>query len=214
MQDVLSPLEFVWTKFGTESGEPIEHIFARKEEERCANGGVFLWGIGNNVGPSIRALARDRSPEVVFSPISSPARRCDQSPEMVARWTAAQTLDGECFEIPMGTTVISRWGPNKRQHFALVCYSETPLTGTSENQRIHAQSLRNLVSGRQVGNSQVTSVVERVHGHEVGRSYPITMRIALIAPYFVRLLNPVPLPSSHSVFASINLPIVRAAVAS
>jgi hypothetical protein len=206
MQELLVPVEFVWTKFGTESGEPIEHIFARKEKERFANGGIFLWGIGNNVGPSILALARGRSPEVVFSPIASPARQCDQSPKAVARWTVAETLDGDCFEIPLGSMVTSRWGDNKRQHFALVCYSETPLRPSSGDQRIHARLLRNLISGRQVGSSQVTSVVERVHGQGVGRSYPITMRIALAAPYFVRLREPVLLHSSRSVSAFCNIP--------
>jgi hypothetical protein len=196
MQDLLVPVEFVWTKFGTESGEPIEQIFARKEKERCANGGTFLWGIGNNVGPSIRALASGRPPEVLFSPIASPARQCDQSPAVIARWTAAETLEGDFFEIPRGSIVTSRWGDNKRQHFALVCYSETPLGPITENHFIHAQSLRNLVSGRQVGSSQVTSVVERIGGKGIGRSYPVAMRIALAAPYFVRLLNPVPLGAS------------------
>lgn len=196
MQDLLVPVEFVWTKFGTEAGEPIEQIFARKERERRANGGTFLWGIGNNVGPSIRALANGRLPEVLFSPIASPARRCDQTPEAIARWTAAETLEGDCFEIPLGSIVTSRWSNNKRQHFALVCYSETPLGPISSDHRIHAKSLRNLVSGRQVGSSQVTSVVERVVGQGIGRSYPIAMRIALAAPYFVRLLNPVPLDPS------------------
>ncbi|HMJ89620.1 MAG TPA: hypothetical protein VK530_07370 [Candidatus Acidoferrum sp.] len=193
MQDLLVPVEFVWTKFGTESGEPIEEIFARKEKERCANGGIFLWGIGNNVGPSIRALATARSPQVLFSPIASPARQCDQSPTAIARWTAAETLDGDFFEIPAGSNVTSRWSRNKRQHYALVCYSASPLKPIAGTERVHAQSLRNLVSGRQVGSSQVTSVVERVAGAESGRSYPIVMQIALAAPYFVRLLNPVPL---------------------
>ena len=47
------PTIFCWTRFGGEAGEPIEQILFRKEQERLANGGVFLWGIGNAVGPSI-----------------------------------------------------------------------------------------------------------------------------------------------------------------
>jgi hypothetical protein len=198
MQEILDPVEFVWTKFGMESGEPIDQILARKEEERCFNGGIFLWGIGNNIGESIRVLVRDRPPEVLFSPIASPGRHCDQFPQTVAHWTRAETLDGHPFHIPNGTVVTSRWHSNKRQHFALVCYSETPLRLDVGNYQIYAQSLRNLVSGRQVGSSQVTSVVERVYGQETGRAYPVAMRIALAAPYFVRLLNPVAIAHNFS----------------
>jgi hypothetical protein len=43
------PEAFVWTRFGTEAGQTIDRILARKEAERIANGGLFLWGIGNSV---------------------------------------------------------------------------------------------------------------------------------------------------------------------
>jgi hypothetical protein len=41
------PEFFVWTRVGTEAGEPLEHILWRKDIERRI--GVFCWGIGNAI---------------------------------------------------------------------------------------------------------------------------------------------------------------------
>ena len=38
------PSHFVWTRYGTESGESMGAILARKERERIAAAGCFLWG--------------------------------------------------------------------------------------------------------------------------------------------------------------------------
>ena len=53
--------------------------------------------------------------------------------------------------------------------------------------------LRNLVSGRPVGASQVTAVVERftVSSEVSATSYVVRLRARLVAPYFVRLTDPV-----------------------
>ena len=193
--DRIVSVEFVWTKFGVEAGESISDIVARKEKERLANGGVFLWGIGNNVGPSIRVLAEGREPEAIFSPISSPPRTVDVNPSEVVRWTEAETLDGEPFVLPRGSVVTSRGGLKKRIHYALVCYSERPIEIAGECGQLFAGTLRNLVSGRQVGYSQVTSVVRSLDSQERGRSYPISMRIKLVPPFFVKLLSPIPVRS-------------------
>jgi hypothetical protein len=85
MDRELLPDCFCWTRFGTEAGQAIVHILQRKEQERSANDGLFIWGIGNAIGPSIRELVRRTNrPEVLFSPIkSSPilpeATRCATS---------------------------------------------------------------------------------------------------------------------------------------
>ena len=69
---VALPEYFCWTRFGTEAAEPIDSILGRKERERVANRGIFVWGIGNAIGPSIRELLRrEAQPEVLFSPIKS-----------------------------------------------------------------------------------------------------------------------------------------------
>ena len=75
------PEAFCWTKFGVEAGEPPLSIFQRKELERRRNGGIFLWGIGQSIGPSLPDLLRvTPSPEVLFSPIRTPAAAHDVSP--------------------------------------------------------------------------------------------------------------------------------------
>jgi hypothetical protein len=43
------PETFCWTRYGTESGSPIEAIILRKELERQV-AGVFCWGVGNALG--------------------------------------------------------------------------------------------------------------------------------------------------------------------
>jgi hypothetical protein len=118
----------------------------------------------------------------------------------VVRWTSAESLDGEYYEIPKASVVTSRWTENKRHHFALVCYSDIPLQPGNGTQHVYVDSLRNLVSGKRVGSSQVTSVVERFDCDRTGRAYPVALRIKLVAPYFVRLCGtrPVTLPTSRN----------------
>lgn len=189
------PLQFCWTRFGTEAAQSIHQILARKEEERQANHGLFLWGIGNAVGPSILELVRrSREPEVIFSPIKSAPREADVTPSSVVAWTAGSTLNGDPYELPKTALVTSRFVPSgsRRSHYALVCYSERPLNLSSSVHRIAFESLRNLVSGRKVGASQVTAVVER-KSESIGdsRSYDVSMRARLVAPFFVKLTEPI-----------------------
>src|SRR4051812_14384368 len=98
------PARFCWTKFGSEAGESIAEILARKEWERASNGGVFLWGIGNSVGPGIRRLVSlEPAPLAVFSPMRSAAKSADAAPSHVVRWREAVDLNGNSWEIPEGS---------------------------------------------------------------------------------------------------------------
>lgn len=84
------PNKFCWTRFGTEAAESVELILQRKERERIANQGLFLWGIGNAIGPSIKELVKCvRKPEVLFSPIRSAPNFKDVKPATIATWTTA-----------------------------------------------------------------------------------------------------------------------------
>jgi hypothetical protein len=47
------------------------------------------------------------------------------------------------------------------------------------------------VSGNPLGASQVTAVVERLSGRDDGRQYVVALRARLVAPYFIKLLDPV-----------------------
>ena len=97
------PEYFVWTRYGTESGEAVESILARKEHERQAAGGMFLWGIGNSVAPSVRKLLvslKGRDPYVVFSPMLAAPRAVDVSPAEVVAWQSARGIDEQEWEMP------------------------------------------------------------------------------------------------------------------
>ena len=183
---------FCWTRFGTEAGEPIEHILERKELERRSNDGLFLWGIGNSVAPAMAELVErlDR-PEVLFSAIRSRPRTVDLRPARVVTWRAGLAMNGNRYELPDSVHVTSR-APEERipaSHYALVCRSSEPLE-ISDHGRVAFCGLRNLRSGSQLGASQVTAVVRRVQCSGPGSEYVIALRAWLVFPYFVRLIEP------------------------
>jgi hypothetical protein len=188
------PPYFCWTRFGTEAGQLIEHILKRKEEERVANEGVFFWGIGNAIGPSIRELLRRVStPEVLFSPIKSAPRPVDAAPAAVAVWTSAETLTGEVFTLPQRALVTSRHDPHglRESRYALVCFSLDPLNVSRCDEKIALANFRNLITGRPIGSSQVTAVVQSAGNiKDKAFKYDIAMRVRLVPPYFLRLRDP------------------------
>ncbi len=191
------PLRFCWTRFGTESGESIERILERKEMERLAHDGMFLWGIGNSVGPAVRELVRcEPRPMVLFSPMRSRPKSIDVEPSAVLNWTRALTLNDEEWRIPTGLQVLSRAatdaGIHKRSHYALVCRSELPLKVNEGCGDLDFHELVNLLSHSRLGHSQVTSVVQRKASPGAVRTrYPIGFAAELVYPYFIRLVDPV-----------------------
>lgn len=194
------PQCFVWTRFGTEAGQSISDILRRKEKERAANDGVFYWGIGNAVGPSILELLRRAvEPEVLFSPIKSAPKREDVTPEAVVAWTAAAGLDGEPHRLPIWSLITSRFNMGRPRHYALVCKSDFPFTDESafareSAERIAIGELANIVTGRPLGSSQVTAVVQRqVRSNLSSAEYEVKFRARLVPPYFVQLSDPRPI---------------------
>ena len=188
------PRSFCWTRFGTEAGETIDAILARKEAERQANGGVFYWGIGNSIAPAVAELLRwVDEPQVLFSPIRTRARPVDEAPGCVVRWLSATGLTGELFDLPGAICVTSRRDPARPggNHYALVCSPEDPLE-IADVGKLRFGALRNLRGGTPLGASQVTAVVQREDAG-AGSEYTVALRATLIAPYFVRLRQPIPL---------------------
>jgi len=179
---------FIWTRYGTEAGEPIAEILRRKETERAANNGIFLWGIGNVLGPSIQALEeRVADPCVVFSPIKAPPRTIDVQPFKVVSWTTGELIDGTAYKLPVHSIVTSR---AKRAHYALVCFSPQELHFEDVTETVRFGTLRNLVSGRPLGRQQVTAVVERcMTSCGDTYAYPATV-VSLYPPYYVKLKDP------------------------
>lgn len=184
------PSLFCWTRFGTEAGESIEKILLRKEIERRSNNGIFLWGIGNAIGPSIAALTQETSdPRVIFSPIKGSPRQKDVEPSAVVAWSKAYGLDGSSYTLPAHSLVTSRYDPQSPRpyHFALVCSAKSPLVHLNSDLRIGFDELRNLRTGRPVGSSQVTAVVQRCSASSPGTEYDVAIVADLAYPFFVRL---------------------------
>jgi hypothetical protein len=173
---------------------PSASFFERKEQERTANEGSFFWGIGNAIGPSIKELLRHTSrPEVIFSPIKSTARVEDAQPHAVVAWTSAETLEGEPFQLPDHSLVTSRYDPSapRGSRYALVCFSPRPLSKSQCEEKVAFAGLRNLITGRPVGASQVTAVVRMMGiGTSETSKYDISIRARLVYPYFLRLRDP------------------------
>jgi hypothetical protein len=191
------PEAFCWTKFGHEAGESSLSIFCRKERERQLNGGVFLWGIGQSVMPSLlELLSVTRVPEVLFSPIRTPGASRDVSPEVTFLWTQAFAYDGSAYALPRYSIVTSR-ASSRNSHYALVCESASPIDVQLIGQpAIEVRRLRNLLSGSSVGSSQVTSVVRSdLQDGSSSPSYAVAARARLVYPYMVYLVDRVRIPS-------------------
>lgn len=207
------PDYFVWTRYGTESGEAAESILARKEQERQAAGGMFLWGIGNSVGPSVRKLIaslKGHDPFVVFSPMLAAPRAADVSPAEIVAWQSARGLDEQEWEMPAGTLVTSRGGPagiGKSRHYALVCKRNEALRANDSGDRFAIADLANFATGNPVGHSQVTAVVHRT-GRSADGPYIAAVTATLAFPYVVELSDPVALDAARR-WSSCNKPAKR-----
>jgi hypothetical protein len=196
------PSAFCWTKFGTEAGEPVDAILRRKEAERLQSGGVFLWGIGSSVRPSlVRLLECTANPQVIFTPMRSAPAEHGVRPAAIVTWRRGTAIDGRRFVLPDYTVVTSgvRDGAKPGRHYALVCQREAPLRcGVAES--LSLGTLRNLASGADVGFSQVTSIVEYDPARRPsGPKYTIAFRAQLVYPYLLSLAGPISdSPSSHA----------------
>jgi hypothetical protein len=188
MKANILPDAFVWTKIKDDSGQCIPLILNRKELERQA-GNTFWWGIGESKKTQVMHLvARGAHPVLIFSEMPTRAHPRDSNPEGVLLWDEYVTSTGTK-RLPPHVVVISRAhrknGRLKEVYYALVC--ENPL-GISRGcgESLESWTLLN-PSGRPVGSSQITAVVERIPRKGTGRTYPVTARAVLAAPYFVQL---------------------------
>ncbi|MFM0120290.1 hypothetical protein P0D73_15690 [Paraburkholderia sp. RL18-101-BIB-B] len=181
---------------GTESGEELAAIVTRKEWERQLGQGTFFWGIGQSLGslPEVVAEKMGHLP-AIFSPMSSRPRAIDVTPGEIALWTASAAADGTITRLPVHALVTSRAtlpsGKRKLNHYALACKADAPLTvrlGT----RVYPESLTNYGTGRKLGGSQVTAIVDRTETGNTSAStgYPVAFVVELAAPYQLKLAEP------------------------
>lgn len=185
---------FVLTKPGVEAGESLAAIVARKEAERAAGKNVFWWGVGSSLGPAVVKAAQSVGGklQIVFvipNKISRPKEH-DASPEQVFRWTQWQNQNGVVRDVPSFANVTSRGHNLKSAHYALVCYSETPLK-LDINGQAFDPSLCRTALGKVPGSSMVTALVWgdlTAPGH-IGAQYRIAFRATLISPWQARLVG-------------------------
>lgn len=183
---------------GAEAGEGLATILRRKEWERQAGRGKFYWGIGNALGEAVQTLAaRMTVPEVLFSTIRGKPRSVDVRPDGVRLWMTYLDSEGKELPLPWYAWVTSRVSTDSRQtpHYALVCKSARELRLNPDGPEIRFGQLRNLTTGRKLGFSQVTAVVENESTSDLAGSlvYPVAFRAELASPYYVRLSKGVPL---------------------
>lgn len=185
-----------WTRMQAEAGQRLEAIVARKELERQAGGGLFMWGVGNAPAAAISALARlATTVPVIFSVMKSRPKAVDASPGRTVAWTRYFDADGVERDLPANVIVTSRGDSAqgaKRVHYALMCHSDRPLALTSGSP-FDVSAYRNAGgTGAPVGASQVTALLRRVsvpRAHEV--DYEANLTATLAKSYWVRLARPV-----------------------
>lgn len=187
------PETFCWSKMGTESGEGLDAIIRRKEIERLANGGAFVWGVGNPLGESMALLLKgDRNPLVIFTLMKSKPKLIDEQPGSILIWLTYYDAEGVEQPLPEYSLLTSRGhtesNQRKRSHYALLCTANSPLRH-HEQSVLNAAELRNLSTGKPVGYSQVTSVVKRVNNTPEENLYPIGFQASLQREGQVRLAS-------------------------
>jgi hypothetical protein len=186
---------------GTESGEDLSTIILRKEWERRLGGGRFLWGIGQSLGKNAElAASKVGTLTAVFSPMPSKPKAIDVTPGDVVLWNAWLDGNGHVRPLPLHTFVTSRAtlpsGRRKESHYALVCTSPGEL-GAGSNLTVFPHGLKNVSTGKGLGASQVTAVVncDATVNDTQAKSYTVSFVVELEAPYFVRLAHPTVLKS-------------------
>lgn len=194
------PKAFCWTRFGTEAGMTIEEILRRKEMERIASGGMFVWGIGNSLGKAIDELrARDPEPNALFSEIAGKAAPHDVWPDAVVAWRSFRDGSGASTTLPRGVLVVSRASNSSggvKRCYGLFCSTSSPLAIESHAE-IEIGSLRNLTGANFVGDSQTTAVVEQDAGGTSRRRYHVSLIARLVEPYYAEMLDPIPVSAAH-----------------
>jgi hypothetical protein len=193
--------EFVcWSRMQAEAGQALDAIVARKEIERQAGGGCFMWGVGNPPALITRSLARAHIPvRAVFSIMKSRPKAVDARPSRTVVWRRYLDAEGVERTLPPYALVTSRGDSAsgaKRMHFALRCHSPEPLA-IRRGEAFDHRAFRNAGgTGAPVGASQVTALLRRVDADSIVTDYEANIAAWLTGSYWVRLLDPVEIDAS------------------
>jgi hypothetical protein len=199
-----------------EAGQPLTAIVQRKELERRANGGVFMWGVGNAPPAAVLALARAEVPiPVYFSIMKSRPKSVDMAPARTLAWRTYIDAHGLPRPLPADSVVTSRGDSAagaKRVHYALMCSSSTPLRLSLDGPPLfdHGAFCNVGGTGAPVGASQVTALLRRCRpSASDAADYAVNLRATLSSSYWVKLTDPIELDAATiaklSGAASLNL---------
>lgn len=189
-----------WSRMQAEAGQGLEEIVARKELERWAGDGVFLWGVGNPPALLTNVLARAAVPvRVIFSVMKSRPKLVDIAPARTVAWRRYVDAQGAERALPAGALVTSRGdsaGGAKRTHYALMCRSDEPLA-IRRGVPFDPTAFRNAGgTGAPVGASQVTALLRRTGTDAAKTDYEANISAWLVGSYWVRLTDPVELDAT------------------
>ena len=184
-----------WSRMQAEAGQPLEAIIARKEIERRAGGGMFLWGVGNAPAAMINGLVRAKVPvKVIFSIMKSRPKLVDSAPTRTLAWRRYIDVHGVRRDLPQHVLVTGRGdtlGGIKRFHYALMCRSDAPLV-IRRGEVFDPDAFRNAGgTGAPVGASQVTALLRRVRPMNASADYEANIVASLTGSYWVRLIDPI-----------------------
>ena len=186
-----------WSRMQAEAGETLTTILERKEPERLAGKGFFLWGVGNAPAAAIRPLVRLRQQvSVVFSIMKTKAKVVDSSPERIVVWRRYFNAHGVEQPLPEHALVTSRgdsMNGAKKVHYALMCRTDAPLRlehGYGFDHRAYSNASR---AGAPVGTSQVTALLKLTGRPSDKAEYEVNLRAWLTESYWVRLSDPLEL---------------------
>ncbi len=212
-QTVMQEEYVCWSRMQAEAGQALAAIIERKELERQAGGGSFLWGVGNAPAVIASVLSRAEIPvRAVFSVMKSKPKPVDVAPARTVAWRRYVDAHGVDRALPAHALVTSRGdsaGGAKRTHHALMCRSDVPLelrSGTA----FDPSAFRNAGgTGAPVGSSQVTALLRRVEQDHDAGDYEANLSAWLADSYWVRLTDPVELDADrHRMIAEIcRLPV-------
>jgi hypothetical protein len=187
---------------GPEAGQPLHAILARKDAERQLGKGVFFWGIGSSLGSRMWSFTDSVvRPQVIFTPMRAKPKEIDVSPKRVCVWRNYIDRYGTKYPMPNHVLVTGRVadsGPIERVHYALVCKKETPLVGDTWP-KLSWNVLTNFGLNSKVAYSQVTALVQvGTNSNSIPETpeYEVVCVADLVAPYHVRLADPVELPQT------------------
>lgn len=183
-----------WSRMQAEAGQGLEAIIHRKEVERQAGDGCFLWGVGNPPAQITRMLARTGVPvPVVFSVMKTKPKAVDLAPSRTVVWRKYVDAQGIERELPAHSLVTSRGDSAtgaKKAHYALMCHSAQPLT-IRRGELFDPSAFRNAGgTGAPVGASQVTALLRRVDRDGEHSGYEANLTAWLTGSYWVRLSDP------------------------